>query len=56
MLLANLENATQGLLARKKQLKQANTSLEAILQKHKIFKMADDKARAVLENLGLKYS
>ena len=55
MFLANLQNATQGWLARKKQLKQTNTSLEAILEKHKIFKMADDKACALLENLELKY-
>ena len=51
MLLANLQNATQGLLARKKQLEQTNTSLEAILRKRKICKMAEDKACAVLENL-----
>ena len=51
MLLANLQNATQDLLARKKQLKQTNTSLEAILRKRKICKMAEGKACAVLENL-----
>ena len=51
MLLANLQNATQDLLARKKQLEQTNTSLEAILRKRKICKMAEDKACAVLENL-----
>ena len=51
MLLANLQNVTQDLLARKKQLEQTNTSLEAILRKRKICKMAEDKACAVLENL-----
>ena len=34
---------------------ETNTSLEVILQKHKIFKMDDGKARAMLENLGLDY-
>lgn len=45
----------RGCLQEKKQLGQTNTSLKAILQKHKIGKMADGKALAVLENLALKY-
>ena len=44
-----------GLASEKNQLEQINASLEAILQKYKKSKTADDKTRSMSKNLGLKY-
>ena len=44
-----------GLASEKNQLEQINASLEAILQKYKKSKTADDKTRGMSKNLGLKY-